>query len=415
MESFRLRGMKLRDEFLCPITHELLHDPVVARDGHTYERSAIEKWLQMHSVSPRNGDEIDKTVIPNTNIKKIIADLISEGGRGLYTRDISDPTREIEVTKQKVVIMKCLGPVESEWNLQSFQVSHRGCRGGRLSATEGGSCGKESVVFKDITVSRSHFEIRYLEERDKYQIKDLGSVGGTFTRLLFGSSKVLEESDMVLIGKHQFIASFISAAEYSERSAKEPSQRSAKLSSKIAPADRAADQLLPLLREEPRSEGEGARTEITKRLTENRVGSVPSSGNVTPSKSADQQSPTHPPGTVCVFTCFAPEGSPLLHKQFYFPCVGGTIGRRASNAISLSTLVETDEENADEYTWDFNGHKLVSVDAAVSSVHATVRYDCNSGSLSDAYFHSAADNALDRYSLHDGHESKPSTNGTWIR
>ena len=386
MESFRLKGMKLRDEFICPITHELLHDPVVARDGHTYERSAIEKWLQIHSVSPRNGDEMDKTVLPNTNIKKIIADLISEGGRGLYTSDISDPSREVEVTKQKVLIMKCLGPVESEWSMQSFQVNHRGCRGGRLSATEGGSCEKESVLFKDITVSRSHFEIRYQEERDRYQIKDLGSVGGTFTRLLFGSSKLLEENDMVLIGKHQFIVSYIPAAEYTERKAQRAVQRSAKLSSKTSQSDRAAEQPSMLLREEQRGEGDGSRTEaISKLLAEYRAGSAHSSGSVTPSKPADQQSLDDAAGSVCVFTCFAPDGSPLLHKQFYFHCASGTIGRKTTNTISLSTLVETDEENNEEYTWDFNGHKLVSVDAAVSSVHATVKYDSSTSSLMLVY------------------------------
>jgi len=31
-------------EFYCPITHEVMVDPVVAQDGHTYERQAIEEW-----------------------------------------------------------------------------------------------------------------------------------------------------------------------------------------------------------------------------------------------------------------------------------------------------------------------------------------------------------------------------------
>ena len=29
-------------ELCCPISHELMKDPVVAGDGHTYERSCIE-------------------------------------------------------------------------------------------------------------------------------------------------------------------------------------------------------------------------------------------------------------------------------------------------------------------------------------------------------------------------------------
>lgn len=38
--------------FLCPITRELMTDPVVDPDGNSYERSAIENWLQEHSTSP---------------------------------------------------------------------------------------------------------------------------------------------------------------------------------------------------------------------------------------------------------------------------------------------------------------------------------------------------------------------------
>lgn len=32
-------------EFLCPITREVMRDPVVCADGFTYERAAIEEWF----------------------------------------------------------------------------------------------------------------------------------------------------------------------------------------------------------------------------------------------------------------------------------------------------------------------------------------------------------------------------------
>ena len=32
------------EEFVCPITHGLMVDPVLAEDGNTYERIAILKW-----------------------------------------------------------------------------------------------------------------------------------------------------------------------------------------------------------------------------------------------------------------------------------------------------------------------------------------------------------------------------------
>jgi len=38
--------------FLCPITHELMTDPVIDPDGNSYERSAIVNWLKENSTSP---------------------------------------------------------------------------------------------------------------------------------------------------------------------------------------------------------------------------------------------------------------------------------------------------------------------------------------------------------------------------
>ena len=44
-ESFGLGGMKLPEDFECPITFDKMRDPVVASDGNTYERAAIEAVL----------------------------------------------------------------------------------------------------------------------------------------------------------------------------------------------------------------------------------------------------------------------------------------------------------------------------------------------------------------------------------
>ena len=36
-------------EYLCPITQDVMVDPVSTCDGHTYERAAIERWLLQNS------------------------------------------------------------------------------------------------------------------------------------------------------------------------------------------------------------------------------------------------------------------------------------------------------------------------------------------------------------------------------
>ena len=54
------------DELLCPITAELMTDPVVTADGHTYDREAIEVWLQRKGTSPMTGEPLPhKTLTPN--------------------------------------------------------------------------------------------------------------------------------------------------------------------------------------------------------------------------------------------------------------------------------------------------------------------------------------------------------------
>lgn len=43
---------------ICPITHEFMEDPVIAQDGHTYERHAITEWLRNNRSSPMTRQRI---------------------------------------------------------------------------------------------------------------------------------------------------------------------------------------------------------------------------------------------------------------------------------------------------------------------------------------------------------------------
>ena len=61
------------DELLCPITGELFIDPVVAADGHTYERLAFARWMNERQVSPLTNLPLKSTnVVPNTALKKLV-------------------------------------------------------------------------------------------------------------------------------------------------------------------------------------------------------------------------------------------------------------------------------------------------------------------------------------------------------
>jgi hypothetical protein len=59
-------------EFLCPITLEKLVDPVIAADGHTYERVALENWfLSGKNTSPSTNQPLHhQRLTPNVNLRK---------------------------------------------------------------------------------------------------------------------------------------------------------------------------------------------------------------------------------------------------------------------------------------------------------------------------------------------------------
>jgi hypothetical protein len=60
-------------DFMCPITHERMKEPVLAADAHTYERVAIEKWMQSHNTSPMTGAALaHRYLTQNFALRRII-------------------------------------------------------------------------------------------------------------------------------------------------------------------------------------------------------------------------------------------------------------------------------------------------------------------------------------------------------
>eukprot|EP00210_Caulerpa_lentillifera_P006977 g6672.t1 len=57
----------------CPITMDVMKDPVIAADGYTYERKSIEQWLRQKKESPVTRQPISSSaLIPNMAIKHLI-------------------------------------------------------------------------------------------------------------------------------------------------------------------------------------------------------------------------------------------------------------------------------------------------------------------------------------------------------
>ena len=65
------------DDYGCPITAEIMTDPVSTADGFTYERTAILEWLQTKDTSPSTGAKLEhKTVTPNLSLRSMIRSFV---------------------------------------------------------------------------------------------------------------------------------------------------------------------------------------------------------------------------------------------------------------------------------------------------------------------------------------------------
>ncbi len=65
-------------KYRCPITHDVMVDPVIATDGHTYERTAIERWLKTDGAkSPMTQEPFGtKRLLPNHFVKALIHEYV---------------------------------------------------------------------------------------------------------------------------------------------------------------------------------------------------------------------------------------------------------------------------------------------------------------------------------------------------
>ena len=69
-------NIDINPHFMCPISMEIMKEPVLAADGNTYDRKSIEKWFQTSSKSPITNLEIDKVLTPNIALYHLIQECL---------------------------------------------------------------------------------------------------------------------------------------------------------------------------------------------------------------------------------------------------------------------------------------------------------------------------------------------------
>lgn len=84
------------EDFRCPISLELMTDPVTVSTGQTYDRASIQKWLKSGNlICPKTGEKLATTeLVPNLNLRQVIQQYCIDHGVPIskfqkQSRDIS--------------------------------------------------------------------------------------------------------------------------------------------------------------------------------------------------------------------------------------------------------------------------------------------------------------------------------------
>jgi hypothetical protein len=127
------RSMLDLDSLHCPLTMEVMRDPVLAADGQTYERAEIEKWFANgNRMSPLTGAELPSTLLtPNIALRKAIAAIretaacqssgpTEKANAEVRLRDMGFTTAQIQLAHDAVGSLSNVAAL-TEWLLRSGQ------------------------------------------------------------------------------------------------------------------------------------------------------------------------------------------------------------------------------------------------------------------------------------------------------
>ncbi|KAG6549052.1 hypothetical protein Mapa_009495 [Marchantia paleacea] len=110
-------------DFLCPISLELMSDPVILSTGHTYDRKSIDEWFSTgKKTCPQSRQEVSsKELIPNLTLRDCIRDW--QMTMEVPKKKLEYPTSPTLLTDMHVRLLLEHIMVETE-NLQTLKALH---------------------------------------------------------------------------------------------------------------------------------------------------------------------------------------------------------------------------------------------------------------------------------------------------
>lgn len=114
------RHESVPDEFLCPISLELMRDPVTLSTGITYDRTSILKWLESgHRTCPVSGRDLppQMIMIPNLTLRRLIRTHVMVGACTQGSCSSSANKVGIRSEQQEKLITRILGDMACNFML----------------------------------------------------------------------------------------------------------------------------------------------------------------------------------------------------------------------------------------------------------------------------------------------------------
>ncbi|KAL6645877.1 hypothetical protein ACP70R_017485 [Stipagrostis hirtigluma subsp. patula] len=183
------------DDFRCPISLDLMKDPVIVATGQTYERGFIERWLEAgHDTCPKTQQKLsNKSLTPNYVLRSLIAQWCEANG-------LEPPKRSAQLSTAPV---SCTAAEHSKVIELLQKLSSQNLEDQRSAAGEAGAIPILVSLLSTPDVSTQEHVVTALlnlsiYEENKARIITSGAVPGIVHVLKRGSMEARENSAATL-------------------------------------------------------------------------------------------------------------------------------------------------------------------------------------------------------------------------
>ncbi len=166
--------------YFCSITQELMKDPVMDPEGNSYEKAAIEQWLQRNSISPITRTRLEiSSLVPNRALKDGIQELLRQhpelkAASKSATNDVIR-RQPVEITTNAIyydnkLLVNVKVPESSEGTAPTdvvVTIDVSGSMGTDASITVNGTAERDGLSQLDIVVHAVKTIIATLSEKDR--------------------------------------------------------------------------------------------------------------------------------------------------------------------------------------------------------------------------------------------------------